>query len=77
MKRDKELITFNKSVKLTLPELQEKLGLSVSEMARQLGIPRQELSRAINEKPPKWMTKGKRFAEFLEEAGFLPSQIEL
>lgn len=72
-----KVVKLNPNVSVTLKHLREQQGLNTVEMAKRLGISREEYSRAENGKPPKWMKKASTFFEACFEAGYLPNQVKL
>jgi DNA-binding XRE family transcriptional regulator len=72
-----KFVKLNPDVSVTLKQIREQQGLNTVEMAKRLGISREEYSRAENGKPPKWMKKASVFFETCFEAGYLPNQVKL
>ena len=72
-----KVVNFDPDVSVTLKQIREQQGLNTVEMAKRLGISREEYSRAENGKPPKWMRKAAIFFETCFEAGYLPNQVKL
>jgi transcriptional regulator with XRE-family HTH domain len=72
-----KVVNFDPDVSVTLKQIRDQQGLNTVEMAKRLGISRQEYSRAENGKPPQWMKKASVFFETCFEAGYLPNQVKL
>lgn len=63
---------------LTLEELENRKGYNTVQMAKALGMTREDYSRTRNGKPPKWFLKAVKLSGALYDLdGILPTQLKL